>query len=238
GPRARPHARASLPCRGDERRAPTGSRAESSAARPPRASARRRRPRAPRWRSSPAPRRRGAPRRARRSDARARGTRHTGPRAGAPAGVAGGRLAALGRTAPLAHLALREPRDLDLGVVAEHRLGELELELVAQVRSAERLGATAAARAAEDVPEHIPEDVAEGVGAESAARSSRAAARLDTGVTVLIIGRPLVRVGEHLAGFLRLLEGLLRVPIVGVAVGVILHREPAVGLLDLGLSRR
>src|SRR5207244_2549129 len=120
---------------------------------------------------------------------------------GAPAGVAGGRLAALGRTAPLAHLALREPRDLDLGVVAEHRLGELELELVAQVRSAERLGATAAARAAEDVPEHIPEDVAEGVGAESAARSSRAAARLDTGVTVLIVGRALVRVGEHLAGF-------------------------------------
>src|SRR5438309_6716920 len=78
----------------------------------------------------------------------------------------------------------------------------------------------------------------EGVGAESAARSSRAAARLDTGVTVLIVGRALVRVGEHLAGFLRLLEGLLRVPIVGVAVGVIFHREPAVGLLDLGLSRR
>src|SRR5205807_2237218 len=58
------------------------------------------------------------------------------------------------------------------------------------------------------------------------------------GVTVLIVGRALVRVGEHLAGFLRLLEGLLRLPIVGVAVGVILHREPAVGLLDLGLGRR
>src|SRR5204862_11523 len=81
----------------------------------------------------------------------------------------------------------------------------------------------AAARAAQAVPEHTPEDVAEGVGADSAARSSRAATRLDTGGTVLIVGRALVRVGEHLAGFLRLLEGLLRVPIVGVAVGVILH---------------
>src|SRR5205823_13275762 len=40
----------------------------------------------------------------------------------APAGAAGGRLAARGPTAPLAHLALRESRDLDLGVVAEHRL--------------------------------------------------------------------------------------------------------------------
>src|SRR5207237_10131285 len=113
------------------------------------------------------------------------------------------------------------------GVVAEHRRGARALELVAQVRSAERLGATAAARAAEDVPEHIPEDVAEGVGAESAARSSRAAARLDTGVTVLIVGRALVRVGEHLAGFLRLLEGLLRVPILEVAVGVMLQAELA-----------
>src|SRR5204862_8306309 len=124
------------------------------------------------------------------------------------------------------------------GGVAARRLGELARELIAQAPSSERPGAAAAARAAEDVPAHIPEDVAEGVGAESAARSSRAATRLATGVTVLIVGRALVRVGEHLAGFLRLLEGLLRVPIVGVAVGVILHREPAVGLLDLGLSRR
>src|SRR5205807_934079 len=39
------------------------------------------------------------------------------------------------------------------------------------------------------------------------------------------------------AGLLRLLEGLLRLPVVGIAVRVIPHRQPPVGLLDLGLSR-
>src|SRR5256885_16642097 len=88
-----------------------------------------------------------------------------------------------------------------------------------------------------DLAEHIPEDVAEAVAAESAAAAAAARARLDSGVTVLIVGRPLVRVGEHLAGFLHLLEGLLGLPVVGIAVRVILHRQAPIGLLDLGLGR-
>src|SRR6516225_1950130 len=54
---------------------------------------------------------------------------------------------------------------------------------------------------------------------------------------VLIVSRPLMRVGQHLAGFLRLLEGLLRVPIVGIAIGVIFHGQTTIGLLDLRLGR-
>src|SRR5215472_5366979 len=54
---------------------------------------------------------------------------------------------------------------------------------------------------------------------------------------VLIVGRPLMGVGEHLASFLRLLEGLLRVPIVGIAIGVIFHGQATIGLLDLRLGR-
>src|SRR6516225_7781876 len=54
---------------------------------------------------------------------------------------------------------------------------------------------------------------------------------------VLIVSRPLMRVGQHLAGLLRLLEGLLRVPIVGIAIGMIFHGQTAIGLLDLRLGR-
>src|SRR5438132_3887744 len=57
----------------------------------------------------------------------------------ATAGVAGSRMAALGRTAPVADLAFREARDLDLDLVTEYRLGELELQLVAQIGAAEHL---------------------------------------------------------------------------------------------------
>src|SRR3984893_10256741 len=155
----------------------------------------------------------------------------------ATAGVAGGRSAALGRTAPVAYLAFREPRDFDLDLVTEHGLRQLQLQLVAQIGAAEHLWTAAAACPAEDVPEHITEDVAEGVAAESAAARAAARAGLDAGVTVLVVGRPLMRVGQHLAGFLRLLEGLLRLPVVGITIRVILHREAPVGLLDLGLSR-
>src|SRR5690348_16421516 len=56
-------------------------------------------------------------------------------------------------------------------------------------------------------------------------------------MAVLVVGRPLLRVGQHLAGLLGLFKGLLGLPIVGVAIGVIFHGEAAVGLLDLRLGR-
>jgi len=65
-------------------------------------------------------------------------------------------LAALGRAAPVAELAFHEARDFDLDLVTEYGLGELELQLIAQIGAAEHLRAAAAARAAEDVAEHIP----------------------------------------------------------------------------------
>ena len=99
-------------------------------------------------------------------------------------------------------------RHLDLHLVAEHRLRQIQLELVAQVGAAEHLRAAAAARAAEDVAEHVAEDVAEAIGAEAAAAAA-ARGRLEAGVTVLVVGGALVRVGEHLVGLLGLLEVLL-----------------------------
>ncbi len=136
----------------------------------------------------------------------------------------------------MADLALGELRDLDLHLVAEDRLGQLELELVAQVRAAKHLRAPAAAGAAEDVAEDIAEDVAEGVGAETPATAA-APRGLKTGMTVLVVRGALVRIGEDLVGFLGLLELLLGLLIARIAIGVIFHRQAPVGLFDLSFGR-
>jgi hypothetical protein len=55
------------------------------------------------------------------------------------------------------------------------------------------------------------------------------------GVAVLVVGRLLLRVGKHFVGLFGLLEflfgGLGRITL--VAVGVVLHRQLAIRLLDL-----
>jgi hypothetical protein len=63
--------------------------------------------------------------------------------------------------------------------------------------------------------------------------------RVDAGVAVLVVGRLLLRIREHLVGFLGLLELLLgRLGAVTlVAVRVVLHRELAIGLLDVVVGR-
>src|SRR4029077_3615704 len=125
----------------------------------------------------------------------------------------------------------------DFHLVPKNGLGEIELELVAKIGAPINLRAAAAACATEDVAEYIAEDVAEGVSAEPAAAPGAPRGRLDARVPILVVGRPLVRVGQHLAGLLGLLEGLLRLPIVRVAIGVIFHGKAAIGLLDLRLGR-
>ena len=105
----------------------------------------------------------------------------------AVAGIAGLGGGALGGSRALAGLALGEGRNLDLGVGAEHRLLEIELELVAQIGAAKHLRAAALA-AGEDIAEHLAENVAERLaGAESAA-----AAALESGMPELVVDRALL----------------------------------------------
>jgi hypothetical protein len=63
----------------------------------------------------------------------------------AVAGIAGFRRRALRRSRAAARLALRQGRNLDLGLRTEYRLLEIDLEVVAQIRAAEHLGAAALA---------------------------------------------------------------------------------------------
>src|ERR1700730_14828679 len=57
-------------------------------------------------------------------------------------------------------------------------------------------------------------------------------------MTVLVISGALLGISENLARLLGLLEALLRILVVGIAVGVILHCKAAIGLLDLYFRRR
>jgi hypothetical protein len=108
---------------------------------------------------------------------------------------------------------------------------ERDLEVVAQVGTAENRRA-AAAPAAEDLAEDVAEDVAEAAHAARAGRHLR----IDTGVAELIVGRAPVAIRQNLVGLLRFLEVLLGLRILGIAVRVPFHGETPVGLLQVFLG--
>ena len=158
-------------------------------------------------------------------------------RSGAVAGRAADRARSRLGAVALAGLAGLVRRDADLRFLAVRRFLERDLHRVAEVAAAVDLLAARGAAAA--VAEDVAEDVAERLG--EAAEALGAAAPevgVDPGVAVLVVGGTLLSVGEHLVGFLRLLEaflGFLRRRTL-VAVRVVLHRQLAISLLDLFLG--
>ena len=128
----------------------------------------------------------------------------------------GARAAALGahRPAPVHHL---------LGG-AGGRLGQRQLDLGLDVRARARPAAA---------PEQIAEDVGERREHVADVAEAAEAAALQALVTVTVIQRALLGIGQHLVGLGRLLELGLGGVVARVAVGVILHRELPVGPLEL-----
>jgi hypothetical protein len=134
--------------------------------------------------------------------------------------------------AAVAGFAFAKRGEFDIGFVTEDGLFLIEFKVVAQIGTAEYL-APAATTAAEDVAEHIAEDVAESIGrAESSAAASGQAL-----VPMLIVDRTLLAVCEHFVRFLRLFEFLFGFLIVGIAIGMKLHRQSSIRFLDFGLGR-
>jgi hypothetical protein len=137
----------------------------------------------------------------------------------------------------LAGAAVVPAGDADLRVLAVGRLLERDLHRVAQVAAAEHLAATAATGPG---AEHVTEDVAERFRKAAEALGPGAAAHvgIDPRMAVLVVRGPLLRIRQHLVGFLHLLEldlGILAVAM--VAVRVVLHRQLAISLLDFLLAR-
>jgi hypothetical protein len=95
--------------------------------------------------------------------------------------------------------------------------------------------------AAAPAPEDVAEDVAKSLGKATEAFCAGAAAhvRVHTGMAVLVVGRALLRIAQHLVGLFGLLE--LDLGRLGcftlVAVRVVLHRQLAIGLLDFLVRR-
>ena len=155
--------------------------------------------------------------------------------AGPGARAAGdGNRAGLG-AAPFTALAALEEPHAERFLCPCRGLGESDSEPHSDIAAASRSGA---ASLLEEIPKGASatklahEDV-EGVGeVESAHPGARAGAAADSGFAVPIVEVPLLRIAQHLISLRDGLEpglGVVRV----VAVGMILHRQLAVGLLDL-----
>src|SRR5262249_46789071 len=89
------------------------------------------------------------------------------------------------------------------------------------------------ATAAHEVAEHLVEDVREARGEAEVAGSGAAAAVLESGVAKAVVGRALLIVLQDVIGLADVLELLLCRLVPGIAVGVPLHGELAVGLLEI-----
>ena len=148
------------------------------------------------------------------------------------AGTAGDGRFAWGRTRTSALFAGFVSPHRDFGFGAEDRVLEFHVDIFAQVSTA--LGAAAAARApAENFSQ--AEEVAKNI-AQVGGVKARACASAQAGVTEAVIDAALFDVRQHRVGLAALLEFLFRVGIVGIAVGMELQRQLAIGALDLLLG--
>ena len=103
-----------------------------------------------------------------------------------------------------------------------------DLHVVAQIRAARRAGP--AAPAATELAEQVVEDVGEAGGEVEAAGIG--AGLVEGGVAEAVVGLALLAVLQDFVGLGGLPEGLLGRRVVGVAVGMVFHRELAIGPLD------
>ncbi len=114
------------------------------------------------------------------------------------------------RTRALAHIACFPARDANLGCETVSRLLQGEVHAVAQIGAAvDRATAARPARSAraKNVAKNVAEcigEAAEAVGSCAAAKAAHV--RIDSRVTEAVVRRFFLRVGQHLVGFLGLLE--------------------------------
>src|SRR5262249_19280876 len=145
--------------------------------------------------------------------------------AGAAAGRAGDRLAALFAAAAVAGLTARRARHAHRCLLAGEGLLQRDRHVVAQVGAAP--ARLAAAAAAHEVAEHLVEDSGEAGGGEVEAGAAEAArpgrAVLEGGMAEAVIGGTLLLVLEDVVGLADFLELVFARLVARVAVRVKLH---------------
>ena len=69
----------------------------------------------------------------------------------------------------------------------------------------------------------------------SSSRASIGSSDADALVAEAVVAGPLLTVRKHRVGFGDFLEAFLGIGVVGIAVGMVLERKPAIGLLEFGV---
>ncbi|MCY1424129.1 hypothetical protein D9M71_398650 [compost metagenome] len=146
-------------------------------------------------------------------------------------GRAGRRRRALLGPGAVTRLAVDQCRHTDIDRGTTHRFFQVQLQGVAQVAATLGTTARATAAAAEEVAEHVTENIGEVRATKAGTAATHA--RIDTGMTVLIIGGALAGIGEHFVSLVGFLEFLFRLFVIRVTVRVMLHRQAAIGLLQV-----
>ena len=129
--------------------------------------------------------------------------------------------------------------DRDFLLHAEESFLKFESQVFAEIGAA-LYSAAAASATAERIAEteEFAEDVTEileHTGIESSALRSCAA---EPGVAIAVVDGSFFGVGENCVSFANFFESLLRVRIIGIAVGVVLERQFAVHTLEFDVSDR
>ena len=161
--------------------------------------------------------------------------------AGTTAGGAGIRRMVLvlgSRTgAGITHHAGRHPQ-IRLGT--GERVGQLDLDGLANIAAGAATTGWTTAAPAHELAEHLIEDVAEAAACrevEPAAEATRPTALLEGGVAIAIVGRTLLIILQDVVGLVDLLELRLRLLVPRIAIGVKLHGEFSIGLLQVLRTR-
>ena len=151
-----------------------------------------------------------------------------------------GRLRALRCARTRAGLASLHLRDLETRLASVQDVVEIDLKVVPEV------GATlTTATPASPSPAGAPKDIAEKIAEEVAeiakitkilAGMASTAGPTETGMAKLVVARAPVGVGKHGIGLGDLLEAFFRLWIIRIAIGMTLHGELAVRLLEVGVG--
>jgi hypothetical protein len=123
----------------------------------------------------------------------------------------------------------------NLGFRAKYSLFELQVDIFPEIGAPLGTAALPCPAAAKNFAQ--TKEVAKDIPQVGGVKALSPANPTQTGVAVTVVGGALVAVRQYGVGFAALLEFFFGVGIIGIAVGMELQREFAIGALDLLLSR-
>jgi len=150
------------------------------------------------------------------------------------AGCAGDRRRAAFGAGSLAGVTGNGSGNADVGLFSPEGVFQGNFHVVAQVASLP--GVAARSLGMHEVAEHFVENIGESGSKTALPPRSARPALLKSRMAVTVEGGALFVVAQHFVSFGDVLELLFRGLVAGVAVGVIFHRQLAIGALDVGAA--